>query len=66
MPRPRKIQKPEMAGHERVAAIARLLALGVVRLASREQVAKQRYRTGLNSPSKHSLEQLKKLKTKGK
>lgn len=66
MPRPRKYKNFELTGQQRMAAIARLLALGIVRLASRELAEKERETTGLKTPSKHSSKQLSKLKRKGK
>ncbi len=57
MPRPKKLPLKKsfyqsMTGAERLTAIAELLALGIVRLASREEKLKKRDRTGLKPLSK--------------
>ncbi len=70
MPRPKKYPARELSGQERLDAITKLLALGIVRLASREQptkiLKKERDRTGLPASSKRSSAQRNELKRKGK
>ena len=70
MPRPKKIPKrsfyKDMTGAERLAAIAELLALGIVRLATREEGAKERDRTGLKAASKRSSKSTQLIDIKGK
>lgn len=70
MPRAKKIPKKnpykDMTGTERLAAIAELLALGIVRLTAREEGAKERDRTGLKAASKHSSNSTQLVDNKGK
>jgi len=66
MPRPRKLPRKELTGPERLAAITRLLALGIVRLASREQTPRERERTGLKAGSKRSNNSTQTVDLKGK
>lgn len=62
---PKKSFYLNMTGAERIAAIAELLALGIVRLASREESLK-RDRTGLNAGLKRSKKSMNALDLKGK
>jgi hypothetical protein len=65
MPRPKKIRSGEMTPQERMEALTRLLALGIVRLAAHEKARKERERTGLSRPLKRSLSHKQHAERKG-
>ncbi len=66
MPQAKKQFLKPVTGKERMEAVTKLLAMGIVRLASREQGAKERETTGLKAPSKRSSKSTQLVDIKGK